>query len=309
MMGWKSTLATLGVAALVGAPTAAAVAAPTAESNVAPSTRANAITAMHGEAYAYASYRAYADEAARSGQPRVAHRFNRTAGVELDRHFASEAELTGLVGGEAVNLQDAIDGKTHEATTMYPQDAEQAKADGCTAAADLFTEIAGDEAGHAAAFRTAQRALGDSAVGVPAPPAVDPVEITASTPACAGRTLDNLKDAMHGEAFAYAKYSRYADHARQAGQPAVAALFEGTAQVELREHFAGEAMLAGLVGSNADNLRTAINGETYEARTMYADFAAQAADVGDRQAARLFNRIGHQEWGHARGFTAELNRL
>jgi hypothetical protein len=33
--------------------------------------------------------------------------------------------------------------------------------------------------------------------------------ITASTPACTGGTLDNIKAAMHGEAFAYAKYTAY----------------------------------------------------------------------------------------------------
>ncbi len=38
--------------------------------------------------------------------------------------------------------------------------------------------------------------------------------ITASTPACPGtKTQDNLIAAMHGEAFAYAKYTAYADQA------------------------------------------------------------------------------------------------
>ena len=46
-------------------------------------------------------------------------------------------------------------------------------------------------------------------------------------------------------------------------QPAVAELFSGTAQVELQEHFAAEAVLAGLVAGNAANLRDAIAGEKY----------------------------------------------
>ncbi len=38
--------------------------------------------------------------------------------------------------------------------------------------------------------------------------------ITASKPACPGtRTQDNLLTAMHGEAFAYAKYTAYAAQA------------------------------------------------------------------------------------------------
>ena len=34
--------------------------------------------------------------------------------------------------------------------------------------------------------------------------------ITASKPACTGKAQANLEAAMHGEAFAYAKYSAYA---------------------------------------------------------------------------------------------------
>src|SRR5664280_2468408 len=57
---------------------------------------------------------------------------------------------------------------------------------------------------------------------------------------------------------------------------AVAKLFRGTAQVELQEHFAAEAVLAGWVAGNAANLRDAIAGETYEHTTMYPGFATQA---------------------------------
>ena len=48
------------------------------------------------------------------------------------------------------------------------------------------------------------------AVKVPRPQTVDPVVITASKPACTGQTQVNLEAAMHGEAFAYAKYTAYA---------------------------------------------------------------------------------------------------
>jgi len=114
---------------------------------------------------------------------------------------------------------------------------------------------------------------------------------------------------MHGEAFAHAKYNLYADHAAQTGHPSIAKLFRGTAQVELREHFAGEAVLAGLVGSNRANLTDAITGETYEAKTMYPGFAHQAAKAGDRHAARLFSEIGRDERAHAHAFTAARHRL
>jgi len=144
-------------------------------------------------------------------QTALAKLFSGTAQVELQEHFAGEAVLAGLVGTNAANLQDSITGETWEHTTMYPGFATQATADNCPAAAALFTEIAVDEGGHAAAYTLALQALTDSAVRVPRPQTVDPVVITASTPACPGtQTQVNLEAAMHGEAFAYAKYTAYA---------------------------------------------------------------------------------------------------
>ena len=149
--------------------------------------------------------------AAGTHQTALAKLFSGTAQVELREHFAGEAVLAGLVGTNAANLQDSITGETWEHTTMYPGFATQATADNCPAAAALFTEIAVDEGGHAAAYTLALQALTDSAVRVPTPQTVDPVVITESTPACPGtQTQVNLLDAMHGEAFAYAKYTAYA---------------------------------------------------------------------------------------------------
>ena len=143
----------------------------------------------------------------------VAKLFSGTAQVELREHFAGEAVLAGLVGTNAANLRDAIKGETDEHTTMYPNFAKQATKN-CTAAAELFTEIAADEGGHAAAFTVARQSLTNPKVKVPLPPTVSPVVITASTPACPGtRTQVNLLAAMHGEAFAYAKYTAYAAQA------------------------------------------------------------------------------------------------
>jgi rubrerythrin len=89
-------------------------------------------------------------------------------------------------------------------------------------------------------------------------------------------TLDNLSTAMHGEAFAYAKYLLYAERAHKSGNKELADLFEKNANTERFEHFAEEAELAGLVGSDADNLRDAIKGESYEIDIMYLEFAGQA---------------------------------
>lgn len=122
-------------------------------------------------------------------------------------------------------------------------------------------------------------------------------------------TMENLSTAMHGEAFAYAKYMLYAERARQRGNTELAQLFEKTAKEERLEHFAEEAGLAGLVGTDADNIKDAVQGESYEVETMYGDFARQAAEVGDQAAADRFEEIRHDEMKHRDAFKAALAKL
>ena len=122
-------------------------------------------------------------------------------------------------------------------------------------------------------------------------------------------TIGNLLTAMHGEAFAYAKYMLYAERARRNGNPELAQLFENTAREERLEHFAEEAELVGLAGSDADNLKEAILGESYEVETMYRDFAQQAADVGDQAASDRFTEIRDDEAKHRDAFKAALANL
>jgi rubrerythrin len=123
------------------------------------------------------------------------------------------------------------------------------------------------------------------------------------------RTQENLSIAMHGEAFAYDKYLLYAEHARQHAHPELARLFEETAKVERLQHFAEEAALAGLVGSDADNLRDAIKGESYEVDTMYREFAVQAKTRGDPAAANRFEEVRSDEMGHRDAFKTALAKV
>ena len=64
--------------------------------------------------------------------------------------------------------------------------------------------------------------------------------------------------------------------------------------------------VAGLAGSDADNLRDAIQGESYEIETMYREFAQQAAAAGDKPAADRFEEIRHDEIGHRDAFETAL---
>lgn len=114
---------------------------------------------------------------------------------------------------------------------------------------------------------------------------------------------------MHGEAFAYAKYMLCAKHVRAAHHPEIADLFESAAQTERLQHFAEEAGLQGLVGSDAENLTGAIKGESYEVETMYLEFAHQAQMTGDEATADRFEEIRHDEMGHRDAFKAALEKL
>ncbi|AOP51290.1 rubrerythrin family protein [Streptomyces lydicus] len=265
---------------------------------------------MHGEAYAYATYSLFADQARTQGLPSVQRLFQRTAGVELGEHFAEEARLSGLAGSDAANLQAAMAGEAYESRTMYPTFARQARQDGDTAAADLFSEIAKDEKAHHDAFAKALDVVRTGKGTVPAPPTVKPVTVQAGAPRVrAARTRQNLDTAMHGEALASAKYTQFAKAATAHGNPALARLFTGSAAVELREHFAGEARLAGIVARTRQNLTTAINGERYESRIMYPTYARQARTAGDIKAAELFTHNATDEAGHARAFQNARNQL
>lgn len=122
-------------------------------------------------------------------------------------------------------------------------------------------------------------------------------------------TQKNLATAMRGEAFAFAKYMLFAKHAEENGNKELAKAFRTAAHIERFQHFTEEAELAGLVGSDADNLRDAIKGESYEVETMYREFAEQAAAAGDKAAADRFEEIRHDEVGHRAVFKAALNSI
>lgn len=122
-------------------------------------------------------------------------------------------------------------------------------------------------------------------------------------------TKADLSSAMHGEAFAYAKYMLYAKQARAEGNTELAALFEHTANVELNNHFATHAYEYGLAGTDQQNLRDSIAGENYETTTMYPEMAKRAQAAGDTKVATVFAAVAKDERTHRDRFTTALNNL
>jgi rubrerythrin len=131
----------------------------------------------------------------------------------------------------------------------------------------------------------------------------------ATAPELSDKTRENLMKSMQGEAFAFVKYSLYAEQARKDGLTEVAAAFETAASAERLEHFAEFAQIYGLVGNTKDNLREAIRGEMEESTSIYPGFAADARAEDAGAVADRFSEVASDEQDHAAAFSALLRTL
>jgi rubrerythrin len=120
---------------------------------------------------------------------------------------------------------------------------------------------------------------------------------------------ENVLAAMHGEAFAYARYMLFAAAARETGELKLAATLEGIASVELHEHFAELAGLIGMVGSDHDNITAAIQDESGEVEETYRTYAEQARAAGEEKVAARFEEIVTDELEHLKTLETALEEL
>jgi rubrerythrin len=123
------------------------------------------------------------------------------------------------------------------------------------------------------------------------------------------QTHENVLAAMHGEAFAHARYLLFAAAARKRGEERLASMFDGIAAVELQEHFSELAELAGLVGTDADNIRDAILDENREVEETYPRLALQARAAGELAVAERFEEIAEDEREHEKTLEQALEQL
>jgi rubrerythrin len=110
------------------------------------------------------------------------------------------------------------------------------------------------------------------------------------------QTRESLLTAMRDAAFTLARYRLCAVQARHNGREQLAELFDDTACEAYFDHFMKEAVLAGLVSTEAENLHQLIEQEARDSEVTYRVFAEQADAVGDAAAAQCFRDIGE----HAR---------
>ena len=123
------------------------------------------------------------------------------------------------------------------------------------------------------------------------------------------QTRENLLRAMRREAYAFAMYLLYATQARKHGREQVAELFEQVATEEYFGHFVEQALEAGVIGMEAENLHLAIEEEAFEAEVMYRDFQAQAETLGDHRATEQFRRLREDERRNRDQFLSVLRAL
>lgn len=112
------------------------------------------------------------------------------------------------------------------------------------------------------------------------------------------KTQDNLMAAFAGESQANRKYLAFADVADKEGLPQVAKLFRAAAAAETI-HAHAHLKNAGHIGDTAANLKSALEGETYEFTHMYPDMIKDAEAEGNAAVAKYFGYANAVEEVHA----------
>ena len=132
------------------------------------------------------------------------------------------------------------------------------------------------------------------------------------------QTEKNVITAFAGESQARNRYTYFASQARKDGYVQIADIFEETAGQE-KEHAkrffklleGGEAEVkalfpAGVIGTTAENLKAAADGELYEWGQMYPAFAETARKEGCESIAEMFEAIAVAEKQHEKRYRGLL---
>lgn len=111
------------------------------------------------------------------------------------------------------------------------------------------------------------------------------------------KTEQNLWTAFAGESQARNKYTYFASKAKKDGYVQIAKIFEETAANE-KEHAEIWFKLLNGIGTTAENLEAAAQGENYEWTEMYATMAKEAREEGFDHIAFLFEEVAKIEKEH-----------
>ena len=123
------------------------------------------------------------------------------------------------------------------------------------------------------------------------------------------QTEKNLEIAFAGESGARNKYTFFASKAKKDGFEQIAALFLKTADNEKEHAKMWYKELHNGVGSTAENLLAAAEGENYEWTDMYDGFAKTAEEEGFPELAAKFRMVGEIERHHEERYRALLKNV
>ncbi|MBR2987071.1 MAG: rubrerythrin family protein [Clostridia bacterium] len=122
------------------------------------------------------------------------------------------------------------------------------------------------------------------------------------------KTEQNLATAFAGESQARNKYTYFASVAKKEGYEQIAAIFLQTANNEMEHAKLWFKHLQG-IGTTAENLKAAAEGENYEWTDMYDTFAKEAEEEGFKQIAYQFRAVAAIEKTHEERYRALLNNV
>ena len=122
------------------------------------------------------------------------------------------------------------------------------------------------------------------------------------------QTEKNLHAAFEGESGARNKYTYFASVAKKEGYEQISALFLKTADNE-KEHAKMWFKELNGIGTTADNLLAAAEGENYEWTDMYEGFAKTAEEEGFPELAAKFRMVGAIEKHHEERYRALLKNV
>jgi len=135
------------------------------------------------------------------------------------------------------------------------------------------------------------------------------------------KTIENLKAGIKGETTASAKYAAFANKAREEGYDTIAKLFDAASKAESIHAANHTKVLEGLgekmeeikpvfeVKTTAENLKAAIDGESYEASTMYPQFIADAKTEKVEKAEKSYTWAMDTEKKHQEFYAKALEAL
>src|SRR5712692_8621242 len=131
------------------------------------------------------------------------------------------------------------------------------------------------------------------------------------------KTHANLKEAFAGESQANRRYLYFARRADIEGYPDIGGLFRDTSEAETGHAFGhldflkevGDPVTGVPIGDTEANLKSAIEGETYEYTEMYPGMAKMARQEGFQELAEWFETLAKAEKSHAGRFTKGFERI